>query len=393
MVRIDKTSVPKVLAGLVVLVALASGGRLEVPADPGGPSAPPPATRAPVEGVAVAPLPPSPRPDPAWPATAPPPDRAAAPPPVPGEQTVTAAAGDTIHGLSRRHGVPARSIIAANALQPPYELIEGQRLRLPQSREHEVLQGETLFSIARQHNVDLEALAAANGMVAPYRVRVGQRLTLPNGAPDGAADGSVDGSAIGSGTAPTPVPAPAAAQVPVPSADPAPELAQRQAPPPVQPAAPPPQSATPNPTTQAPAANTGPLASPPPRADGKFAWPVQGRVISAFGAKSDGLQNDGINIAAARGTPVLASENGVVAYAGNELRGFGNLVLIRHADDWITAYAHADRLAVRRGDVVNRGQVIAYVGSTGNVSEAQLHFQIRRGKQAVDPRQHLARGT
>ncbi len=295
--------------------------------------------------------------------------------------------GDTIHGLSRKHGVPARAIIAANDLRPPYELVEGQRLRLPRAREHEVLQGETLYSIARQHGVDLETLAAANGLVAPYRVRVGQRLTLPDQATAAASDGSVERTAIGSGTAPAPVAAPAAAQTA--------NATQQQTAAPVPPpaASPPAQPVTASPTAPTATANTGPLAAPPPRADGKFAWPVKGRVISAFGAKSDGLQNDGINIAAARGTPVTASENGVVAYAGNELRGFGNLVLIRHADDWITAYAHADRLAVRRGDVVNRGQVIAYVGSTGNVSEAQLHFQIRRGKQAVDPRQYLAQGT
>ncbi|MCW8861524.1 MAG: M23 family metallopeptidase, partial [Rhodospirillales bacterium] len=119
------------------------------------------------------------------------------------------------------------------------------------------------------------------------------------------------------------------------------------------------------------------------------AWPVQGRVISGFGPKAKGLHNDGINIAAPRGTPVRAAEEGVVAYAGNELRGFGNLLLVRHADGWVTAYAHSEKLLVERGDKVSKGQVIARVGSSGTVSSPQLHFELRKGKQAVDPTRYL----
>ncbi len=102
------------------------------------------------------------------------------------------------------------------------------------------------------------------------------------------------------------------------------------------------------------------------------------------------MHNDGINIEAAAGTQIRAAENGVVVYAGNELRGFGNLLLIKHADGWTTAYAHADTLLVRRGDRVNRGQAIATVGRTGNVDRPQLHFEIRKGPRPVDPRNELA---
>jgi murein DD-endopeptidase MepM/ murein hydrolase activator NlpD len=118
---------------------------------------------------------------------------------------------------------------------------------------------------------------------------------------------------------------------------------------------------------------------------------VNGRIISSFGAKKGGLHNDGINIAAARGAPVRAAENGIVAYAGNELRGFGNLLLIKHADGWTSAYAHNDRLLVRRGDQVRRGQIIARVGSTGSVTSPQLHFELREGSEAIDPLRLLAR--
>jgi murein DD-endopeptidase MepM/ murein hydrolase activator NlpD len=116
---------------------------------------------------------------------------------------------------------------------------------------------------------------------------------------------------------------------------------------------------------------------------------VRGRVITGFGPKPTGQQNDGINIAVPEGTPVKASEDGVVAYAGNELKGYGNLVLVRHASGHVTAYAHASELLVKRGDNVKRGQTIAKSGQTGNVSSPQLHFEIRKGATPVDPMQFL----
>ncbi len=113
-------------------------------------------------------------------------------------------------------------------------------------------------------------------------------------------------------------------------------------------------------------------------------------MLENYGAGPDGTHNDGINIAAARGAPVQAADAGVVAYAGNELRGYGNLILIKHPNGWISAYAHCDLILVKTGQKVARGQVIARVGSTGNVSEPQLHFELRRGKHPVDPRDYLA---
>ena len=121
-----------------------------------------------------------------------------------------------------------------------------------------------------------------------------------------------------------------------------------------------------------------------------FRWPVRGRVIAGFGPKPTGQQNDGINLAVPEGTPVKAAEDGVVAYAGNELKGYGNLVLVRHANGYVTAYAHASELMVKRGDSVKRGQMIAKSGQTGNVTSPQLHFEIRKGATPVDPMQYLA---
>jgi murein DD-endopeptidase MepM/ murein hydrolase activator NlpD len=121
-----------------------------------------------------------------------------------------------------------------------------------------------------------------------------------------------------------------------------------------------------------------------------FRWPVRGRVITAYGAKTNGKANDGINLAVPEGTPVKAADDGVVAYSGNELKGYGNLVLIRHANGYVTAYAHASELLVKRGDTIRRGQVIAKSGQSGEVASPQLHFEIRKGSSPVDPLQFLS---
>src|SRR5476649_792501 len=124
-----------------------------------------------------------------------------------------------------------------------------------------------------------------------------------------------------------------------------------------------------------------------------FAWPVSGRVISDFGATANGGKNDGINIATAAGAPIHASASGTVTYAGDELKNYGNLVLVKHAGGFTTAYAHADRLVVSRGDFVAKGQVIGYSGQTGDVTSPQLHFEIRSATMPVNPRAYLASNT
>ena len=121
-----------------------------------------------------------------------------------------------------------------------------------------------------------------------------------------------------------------------------------------------------------------------------FRWPVRGRVIAAFGPKPNGVQNDGINLAVPEGTPIKAADDGVVAYAGSELKGYGNLVLVRHPNGFVTAYAHASDILVKRGETVKRGQVIAHAGQTGSVTSPQLHFEIRKGATPVDPSQYLS---
>lgn len=272
--------------------------------------------------------------------------------------------GDTIYGISRRFAATLRGVIEANRLAPPFILKVGRMVRIPNPRVHVVRAGETVYGISRGYGVDMRELVRLNRIVPPYTIAPGKRLVVPVWAP-------------GSG-------APAIAKAPAaPSAvQTAARLGPRPAPPRVR-------SVPPVAKPAVGPARRARIPSPPPRAGGKFAWPARGKVIARFGAKAGGLHNDGINIAAPRGAPVRAAENGVVVYRGNELRGFGNLLLIKHAGGWVTAYAHNDSFLVRRGERVRRGQVIARVGSSGNVARPQLHFEIRKGTQAVDPRRHL----
>ncbi len=274
-----------------------------------------------------------------------------------GVLSVKVRAGEGLYGIARRAKVPLRAIIDANGLKPPYALKPGQRLIVPRPRVHVVGAGDTVYAIARRYDVGLRNLIRANDIRPPFKIVVGQRLRLP--------------ASLGIAASPRPAPAKVAA-----SSAPSRIAAKR--------------------STLSAKKGRGlrvspPPLDPPPRNASSFLWPVKGKLLSAFGAKPGGLYNDGINIAAPKNTEVRAAANGIVAYAGNELRGYGNLLLIRHRGGWITAYAHNDRLLVGRGDVVKRGQGIARVGNTGSVTAPQLHFEIRRGSRAVDPKTLLDR--
>lgn len=252
-------------------------------------------------------------------------------------RTVVVGKGDSLYRIARRHGVSTKALIALNGVRPPYVIHPGQRLRLPAKRVHVVRRGESLRRIADRYGVSVSGLARANGIGPPYRIHVGQRLRVTD---------------TRSAAAPKPARGRAA----------------KRAPPRPRPVA---------------------LGKPPRRASGRFLWPVAGPVAVGFGPRGGGLHNDGINILAKRGTAVRAAENGIVAYSGNEIRGFGNLILIKHADGWMSAYAHNQTLLVRAGQKVKRGQTISRVGSSGNVQRPQVHFELRRGRRVVDPMRYL----
>jgi murein DD-endopeptidase MepM/ murein hydrolase activator NlpD len=266
-----------------------------------------------------------------------------------------------------------------------------------------VQSGQTLSGIAHAYHVPMSVVADANHLSPPYRILIGQALIIPGSGqppPYGPAVAMTEPMPPASAPPLPAPPPPPASWGPPPAGGPPAALTPPGA------APPPPTSETPSPSpgsTPPPAASAaretpaapGPIASaePPPSprtGSGTFLWPVRGHLLEGYGAGPDGTHNDGINIAAPRGAAVQATDGGVVAYAGNELRGYGNLVLIKHPNGWISAYAHCDLILVKTGQKVARGQVIARVGSTGNVSEPQLHFELRRGKKPVDPREYLA---
>src|SRR5262249_19580527 len=311
-----------------------------------------------------------------------------------GGTAVTVAAGGSVETIGRRYGVPASAIMQANNIAAPATLHPGQRLVIPRYAStrvasataprpaaaqpvpavngggnagvHVVAAGATLSKISHRYHKSAHQVAKANNIDATATLNSGDPLIIP-----GPQASVVKTSAPA--LAPVVASAPQAKTVVA--------------------------SAAPKEPEPAPSANVVASADPLDKeaaklAEGngavpKFRWPANGRVIASYGPTTNGQQNDGINIAVPENTPVKAAEDGVVAYAGSELKGYGNLVLVRHPNGYVTAYAHAKELLVKRGDQVKRGQVIARSGQTGNVNTPQLHFEIRKGSSPLDPTRFL----
>lgn len=273
-----------------------------------------------------------------------------------GNGVVTVRAGDTVYAIGRRYNVSPQSIIAENNLRAPYHLAVGQTLRLPngatnrsaeaaprkvvaRDQLYRVRQGDTLYSIARASGVEVKTIAQANGLTPPYALGIGQQLLLPQARVD------------------EPIRTAARNE---------PEAPSREA------------------------KNVADLAqnvsyTPAKESHSLFDWPVKGAIVATYGAGEGGRRNDGVNIAAPAGTPVRAAAAGEVVYRGAELDGFGNLLLVKHSDGFVTAYAHNDAMLVKKGDTVRKGQVIAKVGQSGAVTTPQLHFEIRQNLKSIDP--------
>src|SRR5689334_1169527 len=331
-------------------------------------------------------------------ATVPPRSVAAARPVAPNGTTIIVGTSDTLELLAKRYNVSAAAILQANGYKGPRVLSPGQQLIIPRqtavaasapslappvskpvaaaaapSSVHIVNRGDTLISIARRNNVPVGELAKANNLDQSARLSLGMKLTVP-----GSKSAAV---------APVAQPVVAASAQPVvPAAAPPTKMASAGGPPQSARLA----SATTNVVEEKPVVEPASVKSS--EATGAlptFRWPVRGKVITSYGAKTNGKSNDGINLAVPEGTPVKAAEDGVVAYSGNELKGYGNLVLVRHSNGYVTAYAHASELMVKRGDTIKRGQIIAKSGQSGEVGSPQLHFEIRKGSSPVDPLQFL----
>ena len=318
-------------------------------------------------------------------------------------------AGDTLYGLSRRHNVSVSEIMAANNMKSP-SLKPGQKLYLPSgstagaraapSRQttyetastsaadapadwtgsYTMKQGDSLYALARQHNVKVAEIERYNGITDVRKVKPGTTLRLP-----ASAGSAPEASEPPSSTAYQAPPPPAADPNAPPSARPTILNAKEQNTSGDR------QVAKLETPTTADDASAGSPGSGSVAGSSKLRWPVAGKVISGFGPRADGTHNDGVNVAAPMGTDVHAAESGVVAYAGDELKGYGNLVLLRHDNGWVTAYAHADEIMVKRGDRIKRGQVIAKAGRTGQVDQPQVHFELRQGQKPVDPTPFMER--
>ena len=336
-------------------------------------------------------------------------------PSTPRGGTVRVEPGQTLYSIARANGIAVGTLASVNGIRSPYTVRVGQKLLIPGVDEpraeaayapaaknfsqkqgiHTVRSGETLFSLGRRYGVHPYEIADLNDLSHDVSLNIGQRVRIPGSASErnarneqsefdssdsapmadeentaaversygkeqgrisndeqyGEDQGYSDGQSYGEDNETN-----VARNDDSESGETYVEKQDMSA----EPAAP------------------------------TFRWPVKGRILSRYGAKPGGTRNEGINIAVPEGASIRAAEDGVIAYAGNELKGYGNLVLIRHQGGWVTAYAHNRDLLVRRGDTVRRGDVIAKAGQTGSVESPQLHFELRKGATAVDPMKYLS---
>ena len=291
--------------------------------------------------------------------------------------------GDTLYSIAKKNNTTVDDLAKINSMKTPYTLSSGQKLQIRAAqqqtvtaakqqiqpaktvvanqsikrvavKEISVKKGDTLYSLSREYQIPVNDLAVMNKLSSPFTLSVGQKLKVPSLDSKEVSSQSVIATNVEQENAKT-VKQETIAQPNV--------------------------KISSNPKKQLPQISG--------RSSSKFSWPVRGNILSQYGAKNNGLFNDGINIAAALGTAVRAAENGVVAYAGNEVKGMGNLIIIQHSDGWMTVYAHLDSMSVRRGTKVAVGDTIGKIGKTGKVDTPQLHFEIRKGTKAYNPMSYL----
>ena len=251
-----------------------------------------------------------------------------------GQRTITVYEGDSLYSISKREGVSIKSIIKANKLEPPFTLYKGDRLIIAKPKVHIVKKGHTLYDIANCYEVSISDLMKINQLKNNDKIYLGDKLFIP----------LYDNTN---------------------------------------------QTNCNNITKVATTKEVNKTTEKKKNNNYSYMWPVKGKIISKFGLLAKGLRNDGINISADIGNPVLAIESGKIVYAGNEIQAFGNLILIKHYNDKTSAYAHLDKINVKKGESVNKGQIIALVGNSGKVSIPQLHFEIRDKDGPLDPLKYL----
>ena len=250
-----------------------------------------------------------------------------------GHRTITVYAGDSLYSISKREGVSIKSIIKANKLEPPFTLYKGDKLIIAKPKVHVVKKGHTLYDIANCYEVSISDIMKINQLKNNDKIYFGDKLFIP----------------LYDNTNQTNC----------------------------------------NNLTKVTITKEVNKTKEKKNNNYSYIWPVKGKIISKFGLLAKGLRNDGINISADIGNPVFAIESGKIVYAGNEIQAFGNLILIKHHNNKTSAYAHLDKINVKKGELVNKGQIIALVGNSGKVSIPQLHFEIRDKDGPLDPLKYL----
>ena len=253
-------------------------------------------------------------------------------------KTIKIYTGDSLYSISKREGVSIRSIIEVNNLEPPFILYEGKELIIPISKIHIVQTGNTLWDIANCYKVSVIEIRALNNLKIKDKIYRGKKLFIPIN--------EKNRNLVCKDTSKLIV-----------------KVDKRKK----------------------KILNKKNIVSN--KTD--YLWPVKGKILSKYGLLAKGLRNDGINISANKGDPVFASKDGKVVYAGNEIQAFGNLILIKHYDNKTTAYAHLDKIKVKKGQTVKKGEVIAALGNSGKVSKPQLHFELRDSNGPLNPLKYL----
>lgn len=234
--------------------------------------------------------------------------------------------GDTLHTISRRYKITIKELINFNSIKSPYILKPGMYIKVPSAKKYQIKKGDTLFKIANCHNIEVKDINIKNIKLKEKKLMVGRKINLPYFVLN--------------------------------------------------------KCRFKNRNTKVVKSNTQLIKE-------IFIWPTKGNIVSNFGKQKGGRRNDGINILAAKGNPVRAALNGKVIYRGNELPAWGNLILIKHKNNWTTAYAHLEKFLVTNGENVKTGDIIGSVGSTGNVTRNQLHFQVRNKSKPLNPIKYL----
>ncbi len=259
----------------------------------------------------------------------------------PSSSFYTVKKGDNLYLISKKYNVTIQKIINFNNIDFPYKIYPNQKIFIPRERIHIVSKGETLYSISRKYKTDIFSIRKFNKLKNTNIIEINQKLVIPENNKKISKKKKFKAKKI----------------------DKKKKIAAK---------------------------TKKKINIPKSNYKEKFAWPVKGKIILKFGSSSPGLFNDGINISSSSGAKVRASGDGEIVYSGNEIPGYGNLILIRHSKNWITAYAHLDKILIKKGSFVKKGDHIGSVGSSGNVQNPQLHFEIRKGKEAVDPLKYLS---